>query len=71
MTTPQQAAARAEVLGRLAAFREARANIHADIHRAAELGLSTTEIADQSGMTWHGVAKILKRDQSTSPVRRQ
>jgi hypothetical protein len=63
--TLQQAAARAEVARRLAAFREARATIHANIHRAAELGLTTTEIARESGMTWHGVAKILNRKEST------
>lgn len=62
--TPQQAAARAEVAGRLTAFREARAALHADIRRAAELGMTTTEIADESGMTWHGVDKILKRGES-------
>lgn len=61
MTTPQQAVARAEVAGRLAAFREARKTIHDDIRRAAELGMTTTEIAQASGMTWHGVAKILTR----------
>jgi predicted transcriptional regulator len=61
-TTPQQVAARAEVAGRLAAFREARATVHADIRRAAELGMTTTEIAQESGMTWHGVAKVLNRE---------
>jgi hypothetical protein len=30
--------------GRLAAFREARASLHTDIRRAAELGMTTTEI---------------------------
>jgi hypothetical protein len=62
MTTPQQAAARAEVAGRLAAFREARSTLHVDIRRAAELGMTTTEIANESGLTWHGVKKILDRE---------
>lgn len=65
MANPQQLAARAEVAGRLAAFREAKATLHIDIHRAAELGMTTTEIANESGLTWHGVAKILRR---TAPL---
>lgn len=60
-TNPHAEAARAQVAGRLAAFREARATLHADIRRAAELGMTTTEIARESGLTWHGVAKILGR----------
>jgi predicted transcriptional regulator len=48
--------------GRLAAFREARASLHTDIRRAAELGMTTTEIARESGMTWHGVNKVLNRE---------
>lgn len=57
---PQQAAARAEVVGRLAAFGERKDTLHADIKRAAELGMTTAEIANLAHMSWHGVAKILR-----------
>lgn len=62
MARDHAAVARAEVSGRLASYRKARSTLHADIRRAAELGMTTTEIARECGMTWHGVAKILKRE---------
>lgn len=46
--------------GRLAAFGERKDTLHADIRRAAELGMTTTEIANLAHMSWHGVAKILR-----------
>lgn len=65
MTNPHAAAAREEALGRLAAYKERRATLHPDIRRAAELGISITEIAETSGLSWHGVKKILDRTQET------
>jgi DNA invertase Pin-like site-specific DNA recombinase len=61
---PHAEAARAEALGRLAAYREAHAALHADIRRAAALGLTKTEIAAASGLTRQGVGKILNRPES-------
>lgn len=55
------AAARTEVLERLAKYRETRAGLHGDVRRAAELGISTAEIARTSGLSWPGVKKILDR----------
>ncbi len=54
-------AARADMLERLAAYRDARATLHADIREAARLGLTQAEIARASGLSRQGVAKILAK----------
>lgn len=54
-------AARADMLGRLAAYRDARVTLHADVREAARLGLTQAEIARASGLSRQGVAKILRR----------
>lgn len=46
----------------LLTYKDARAHLHEDIRHAAELGMTTTEIAKLSGMSWHGVAKVLDRE---------
>jgi DNA invertase Pin-like site-specific DNA recombinase len=61
---PHAEAARTEALGRLVAYREAHANLHANIRHAAELGFGKTTIARASGLTRQGVAKILNRPES-------
>lgn len=58
---PHAQAARTDVSARLATYREARATLHADVLQAARLGMTQAEIARQSGLTVHGVRKILRR----------
>lgn len=60
-TNPQADAARAEMAGRLHAYRDARARLHHDVRAAAEHGMSQAEIARASGLTRQWVAKILNR----------
>jgi hypothetical protein len=61
MVNPHAEAARAEVLGRLLAYRASHAALYANVRRAAELGISITVIAQSTGLSWHGVKKILDR----------
>jgi len=60
--TGQQAAARALALERLAAYREARATLHADVRAALAAGATQADIARASGLTRQGIAKIAARE---------
>lgn len=52
--------ARAEALGRLAIYREARAALHEDVRAAAIAGATQAEIARASGLSRQHVATIIR-----------